>query len=125
MRKEVPTVSELAYALLAHCRRLGELGYPVDLEAWLFPSRNGKLKQPSSLVTAIRESAKDAQLKKRITPHMMRYLFNDVLRLSGVDQVTRRALTGHVTEEMTAHYSTVRLDEKRWRGKRRRRSSGT
>ena len=111
--KEVPIVSELAYVLLAHCRRLGKLGYPVDPDAWLFPSRNGKLKQPSSLVTAIRESAKDAQLTKRITPHMMRYLFNDVLRLAGVDQVTRKALTGHVTDEMTAHYSTVRLDEKR------------
>ena len=44
---------------------------------------------------------------------MMRYRFNDVLRLAGVDQVTRKALTGHVTDEMTAHYSTVRLDEKR------------
>ena len=110
--KEMPMVSELACVLIAHCRRLGELGYPVDPEAWLFPSRNGKLKQPSSLVTAIRESARDAQITKRITPHMMRYLFNDVLRLAGVDQVTRRALTGHVTDEMTAHYSTVRLDEK-------------
>ncbi|HEY2747197.1 MAG TPA: tyrosine-type recombinase/integrase [Polyangia bacterium] len=111
--KEMPMVSELAYVLLAHCRRLGNLDYPVDPDAWLFPSRNGKLKQPSSLVTAIRESAKDAQLTKRITPHMMRYLFNDVLRLAGVDKVTRKALTGHVTDEMTEHYSTVGLDEKR------------
>jgi hypothetical protein len=27
--------------------------------------------------------------------------------------VTGRAITGHVTEEMRKHYSTVRLDEKR------------
>ena len=44
---------------------------------------------------------------------MMRYLFNDVLRLGGVDKVTRKALTGHVTDEMTEHYSSVELDEKR------------
>lgn len=112
---EVPMVRELACVLLAHCRRLGKLGYPVDPDAWLFPSRKpGALKQPSSLVNAIKRSAEEAGLgKKRITPHMMRYLFNDVLRLAGVDQVTRKALTGHVTDEMTAHYSTVRLDEKR------------
>jgi hypothetical protein len=30
-----------------------------------------------------------------------------------VDAVVRRALTGHVTEEMQRHYSTVGLDEKR------------
>jgi integrase len=111
--KEIPILPELARVLLAHCRRLGKLAYGVDSDAWLFPTRNRKLKQPSSLVTAIRESAKDAQLTKRITPHMMRYLFNDVLRQAGVDQVTRKALTGHVTDDMTEHYSTVRLDEKR------------
>ena len=32
---------------------------------------------------------------------------------TGVDEVTRRALTGHITKEMTEHYSTVRLDETR------------
>jgi integrase len=56
---------------------------------------------------------KDAGLTKRITPHMMRKLFNDVLRTSGVDKVTRKAITGHVTDEMTEHDSRVRLDEKR------------
>ena len=34
--------------------------------------------------------------------------------MAGIDPVTGRALTGHVTEEMMRrHYSTVRLDEKR------------
>jgi integrase len=111
--KEIPIVNELAIVLVEHGRRLGRLGYPVGLDDWVFPSRNRKLKQPSSLVTAIRESAKEANIDKHITPHMMRYLFNDVLRLAGVDEVTRRALTGHVTKQMTEHYSTVRLDEKR------------
>ena len=39
--------------------------------------------------------------------------FNDALRLAGVDSVTGKALTRHVTDEMRTHYSTVRLDEKR------------
>jgi integrase len=98
---------------MEHGRRNGKLGYPVGLDDWIFPSRRGTLKQPSSLVNAIRRSAKSAKLEKRITPHMMRYLFNDVLRQAGVDKVTRKALTGHVTDEMTEHYSSVQLDEKR------------
>lgn len=119
--KVIPILPDLARALLAHGRRLGKLGYPVGLDDWVFPSRNGKLKRAASLAKAIQQSAKDANLMdpknptrpKRITPHMMRYLFNDVLRLAGVDKVTRKALTGHVTDDMTEHYSTVRLDEKR------------
>jgi hypothetical protein len=58
--KEVPIVSELAYVLLAHGRRLGKLVYLVGADAWLFPSRNGQLKQPSSLVKAIKRSADEA-----------------------------------------------------------------
>jgi len=71
------------------------------------------LKQPSSLVNAIKRTAKEVHIDKRITPHRLRYFFNDLLRQAGVDQVTRKSLTDHVTDEMTEHYSTVRLDEKR------------
>lgn len=45
--------------------------------------------------------------------HGLRYTFTDLVRLANVDAVVRRALTGHVTEEMQRHYSTVGLDEKR------------
>lgn len=111
--KEIPMLPELAQVLVAHGRRNGKLGYPVGIDDWIFPSRRGTLKQPSSLRNAIVRTAKEVGLEKRITPHMMRYLFNDLLRQAGVDQVTRKSLTGHVTDEMTEHYSTVRLDEKR------------
>ena len=52
-------------------------------------------------------------MKTHVTPHRLRYAFSDLLRLAGVDQVTRRQLIGHLTEEMQEHYSTVNLDEKR------------
>lgn len=54
-----------------------------------------------------------AQIRKRFTIHGLRYTFTDLVRLANVDAVVRRALTGHVTEEMQRHYSTVGLDEKR------------
>ena len=47
------------------------------------------------------------------TPHQMRYAFSDLLRHAQVDKVTRKAMIGHVTDEMQEHYSTVNLDEKR------------
>lgn len=52
-------------------------------------------------------------IDKRFTIHGLRYTFTDLVRLANVDAVVRRALTGHVTEEMQRHYSTVGLDEKR------------
>jgi len=47
------------------------------------------------------------------TVHGLRRTFNDLTRRAGADGMVTRALTGHVTEAMTAHYSTVGLDEKR------------
>jgi hypothetical protein len=49
----------------------------------------------------------------RFTLHGLRYTFTDLVRLANVDAVVRRALTGHVTEEMQRHYSTVGMEEKR------------
>ncbi|MEO6951365.1 MAG: hypothetical protein ABI321_06090 [Polyangia bacterium] len=48
------------------------------------------------VASALRNSEQDAG----VTPHRMRYAFSDLLRLAGVDQVTRRLMIGHVTEEM-------------------------
>jgi integrase len=45
--------------------------------------------------------------------HGLRYTFNDLVRRANVDPIVRRALLGHVTEEMQRHYSNVGLDEKR------------
>ena len=46
----------------------------------------------------------------RFTLHGLRYTFTDLVRLANVDAVVRRALTGHVTEEMQRHYSTVGME---------------
>ncbi len=79
----------------------------------MFPSQEDTLKQPSALFTALRSGEKEAAVTAHVTPHRMRCAFNDLLRLAGVDQVTRRLMIGHVTEEMQEHYSSASLDEKR------------
>jgi integrase len=80
---------------------------------WVFPSEAGTLRAPSSLSKAWAKCLKAAKIEQRFTPHGMRRSFNDHLRRAGVDPVTAKSLTGHVTEGMREHYSTVRLDEKR------------
>lgn len=106
----LPTLIE---TLQAHIRRLEKLEYPVGAEAWLFPNRKGGLRRAGSMAKAFQNSAEEAGIKKKITPHKLRYFFNDALREAGVDPVTAKALTGHVTDQMRGHYSTVRLDEKK------------
>jgi integrase len=49
----------------------------------------------------------------RFTIHGLRRTFNDLARRAGVDAVVTKSITGHVTEQMREHYSTVQLDEKR------------
>jgi integrase len=49
---------------------------------------------------------------ERFTIHGLRRTFNDLTRRAGVDGVVIKSLTGHVTEKMRSHYSTVGLDEK-------------
>ena len=80
---------------------------------WMFPSAEGTLRTPNSLDRAWAKCLEHAEITKRFTVHGLRYTFTDLVRRANVDAVVRRALTGHVTEEMQRHYSTVGLDEKR------------
>ena len=73
----------------------------------------GTLRTPNSLDRAWAKCLQHAEITKRFTVHGLRYTFTDLVRRANVDAVVRRALTGHVTEEMQRHYSTVGLDEKR------------
>jgi integrase len=73
----------------------------------------GTLRTPNSLDKAWAKCLDLAEIDKRFTIHGLRYTFSDLVRRANVDAVVRRALTGHVTEEMQRHYSTVGVDEKR------------
>lgn len=79
----------------------------------MFPSAEGTLRTSNSLDRAWGKCLQQAEITKRFTVHGLRYTFTDLVRRANVDAVVRRALTGHVTEEMQRHYSTVGLDEKR------------
>jgi integrase len=73
----------------------------------------GPLRRSSSMTGAWRACLKAAGITERFTPHGLRRTFNDMLRRAKMDPVIAKALTGHVTDQMREHYSTVGLDEKR------------
>jgi integrase len=125
--KEYPVEPELAEVLRQHrCRlqsmkaaELREQGLRVldvsklDVDGWMFPSNKGTLRTPNSLDRAWAQCLAYAKIEKRFTVHGLRYTFTDLVRLANVDAVVRRALTGHVTEQMQRKYSSVGLEEKR------------
>ncbi len=111
--REYSVEPELAEILRWHRRKLIADQAPGLYKGYMFPSTVGTLRSPSSLDKAWKQSLAAAEIEKRFTVHGLRYTFTDLVRLANVDAVVRRALTGHVTEEMQRHYSTVGMDEKR------------
>lgn len=111
--KEYPVEPELAAILKEHRRRLVKEQAPGLAKDLMFPSKVGTYRTPNTLDVAWAKCLAKANIDQRFTPHGLRYTFTDLVRLANVDAVVRRALTGHVTEEMQRHYSTVGLEEKR------------
>ena len=80
---------------------------------WMFPSSTGGLRCPSSLHKPWLACLQATQIAERFTVHGLRRTFVDLARRARVDGVVTRSLTGHVTERMRLHYSSVGMDEKR------------
>ena len=52
-------------------------------------------------------------VKKNITPRAMRRTFNDVARAAKVESLVTKSISGHLTDRMKDHYSTVSPVEQR------------
>ncbi len=111
--RQYPLAPELADVLRWHRRHQLEQQAPGLDQGWVFPSSTGTLRAPSSVQKAWTVCCKAAGIEGRFTPHGLRRTFNDLARRAGVDAVVTKSLTGHVTERMREHYSTVGLEEKR------------
>lgn len=111
--KQYPVLPELAEVLREHHKQLVATKAKGLDSGYMFPSSTGSLRAPSSLDKAWDACLTKAGIQKRFTVHGLRYTFTDLVRLANVDAVVRRALTGHVTEQMQRKYSSVGLEEKR------------
>jgi len=89
----------------------------MDASELLFPAepngrtRGGGFRTKSSLNASFADVGEAIGLKYKVTPRALRRSFQDLIRAAAVSDVVARAVCGHRTPAMTAHYSTVRLDE--------------
>src|SRR5262249_44283666 len=110
--REIPLLPELRDALREHRQRMvGKQEEGVE-SGWVFPSETGELRKGGCLRKCWAGALKAANIGEHFTVHGLRRTFNDLARRAGIDAVVIRSMTGHVTEAMREHYSTVGLDEK-------------
>lgn len=112
--KVIPVEKEILDVVRWHRQTMLTDQHPGLASGYVFPSSNGKLfLGTNSLSKAWKASLKAAGIADRFTVHGLRKTFNDVTRRAKVDPLVIKSITGHVTEDMREHYSTVDISEKR------------
>ncbi|HVO27870.1 MAG TPA: site-specific integrase [Candidatus Margulisiibacteriota bacterium] len=79
----------------------------------LFPAQDGGYLNEHCLREPFRIVGELIGLPFRFTPRGMRRTFNDLARVANVESLVTRSISGHATEQMRAHYSTVQPTEQR------------
>ena len=79
----------------------------------LFPARDGGFRSESFLTKSFSGVAGLIGLKKNFTPRGMRRTFNDLMRIAQVEAIITKSISGHLTDRMREHYSTVTPEEQR------------
>jgi integrase len=79
----------------------------------LFPADNGSFRSECFLTKSFAAVGGLIGLKKNFTPRGMRRTFNDLARVANVEAIVTKSISGHLTERMHQHYSTVTPDEQR------------
>jgi integrase len=79
----------------------------------LFPSTTGGFRAPCVLNKPFADVADAIGLGKGFTQRGLRRTFNDLCRAAAIESVVTRSISGHLTERMQDHYSTVNPDEQR------------
>ena len=110
-RQRIELPKELMDVLKWHVERLPE--GPMHDSELLFPSETGGFRSRSVLDKPFSAVAAAIKLKKRFTPRGMRRTFQDLARAAEVRDVVTRAISGHATEAMHLHYSSVQHAEVR------------
>jgi integrase len=79
----------------------------------LFPSETGGFRSRSVLDKPFRDVAAAIKLGRHVTPRGMRRTYQDLARAAEMKDLVTRAISGHATEQMQQHYSTVAQTEMR------------
>lgn len=92
-----------------HLMRLGDVQQESQL---LFPSDVGGFRTASVLDKPFAAVCLELSLPK-VTPRGLRRTYQDLARAAEVHDIVLRSVSGHATETMQEHYSTVNPDEQR------------
>ncbi len=112
LRQRITVPDELLDVLRWHVST--QLTTPGQQESeLLFPNAEGGFRNEHVLRKPFDEVAGLIGLHKKITPRGMRRTFNDLARIAHVESLVTRSISGHKTERMREHYSTVSADEQR------------
>ena len=103
---------ELVEILRWHVGQFPALGPEAESEL-LFPSYLGSLHAPSVLDKPFQAVAKAVGLGKHLSVRGMRRTYQDLARAAEIKDVVTRSISGHATETMQRHYSTVSQEEQR------------
>jgi integrase len=81
--------------------------------ALLFPAVTGGFRAPTVLNKPFAAVSEAIELGYPFTQRGMRRTFNDLMRAAQVEAIVTRSISGHLTERMQDHYSTVSGAEQR------------
>jgi len=84
---------------------------PMRTSEYLFPADDGGPLHRGSLDRPFANITKKLKIPYDVTPRAMRRSFQDLARGAKVEGVVTRSISGHRTEEMQEHYSTVYAEE--------------
>jgi integrase len=91
-----------------------QLHTPQQLESeLLFPAEDGDLRSEACLRKPFLQVGATIGLKKKFTPKGLRRTFNDAARVADLEGVVTMSISGHRTERMRDHYSSVSAVEQR------------
>jgi hypothetical protein len=79
----------------------------------LFPSTTGGFRAPNVLNKPFADVIDEIELGYTFTQRGMRRTFNDLARHAKIESIVTRSISGHLTERMQDHYSTVNAAEQR------------
>lgn len=79
----------------------------------LLPAVRAGFRTQKVLNVPIAETAAELGIAKHLAQRALRRTFNDLARAAQVNDLVTRSISGHLTEQMQHHYSTVNGAEQR------------
>ena len=89
------------------------VGPAMEESDLLFPSVHGTFRCPSVLNKPFADVGKALDLKKHLSQRCMRRTYNDLMRAAGINLAVLKSVSGHLTDDMVEHYSTISGEEQR------------